>query len=173
MRILVYGAGVIGSIFAGKLAKNGFDVTVLARDNRYKEIAENGIILKNSLNNKLETIKTSVIDTLDVEDIYEYIIVVVQNNQINGILPILARNKSQNIVFVVNNPKGYENWINAIGYNRILIGFPSAGGERVNGIINYFIGRRIVKIFQSTTSGELNGKKTERLKKLYSIFKKS
>jgi 2-dehydropantoate 2-reductase len=173
MKILVYGAGVIGSIFAGKLTKNGYDITVLARGNRYREIIENGIILKNSLNNKLEIIKTNVIETLNETDIYDYIIVVVQNNQINDILPILAKNKSQNIVFMINNPLGYENWINIVGYNRILIGFPSAGGERINGTVNYFIGKGITKLFQSTTFGELNGKKSERLKKLYYVFRKS
>jgi 2-dehydropantoate 2-reductase len=173
MKILIYGAGVIGSIFAGKLAKNGYDVTVLARGNRYREIIENGIILKNSLNNKLEAIKINAIETLNENDVYDYVIVVVQNNQINDILPVLAKNKSQNIVFVVNNPLGYENWINSVGYNRILIGFPSAGGERQNGIVNYFIGKGITKLFQATTFGELNGKKTKRLKILYGIFKKS
>ena len=173
MKILIYGAGVIGSVFAGKLAKNGYDVTVLARGNRFKEISENGIILKNSLNNKLDTINVSVINTLFENDIYEYIIVPVQNNQINDILPILAKNKSQNIVFMVNNPLGYENWINSVGYERILIGFPAAGGERENGVVNYFIGKGITKVFQSTTFGELNGKKTERLKILYKIFRKS
>jgi ketopantoate reductase len=34
MRILIYGAGVIGSIFAGKLAQKGYDITVLARNKR-------------------------------------------------------------------------------------------------------------------------------------------
>ena len=173
MKILVYGIGVIGSIFAGKLAKAGYDITVLARDNRYREIIENGIILKNSLNNKLDTIKTKVIDILSENDIYDYIIVVVQNNQISDILPVLAKNKSKNIVLVVNNPLGYEHWINIIGYERIMIGFPSAGGERINGIVNYYIGKGIAKLFQSTTFGELNGKKTERLKKLHFAFKKS
>ena len=173
MKILVYGAGVIGSIFAGKLAKNGYNITVLARSNRYREIMENGIILNNSLNNKLDKINVKVIDTLNETDIYDYIIVPVQNNQINGILQVLDKNKSPNIVFVVNNPLGYENWINSVGYNRILIGFPSAGGDRENGIVNYFIGKGITKIFQSTAFGELNGKKTVRLKTLYKIFKKS
>jgi len=173
MKILIYGAGVIGSIFAGKLAKKGYFVTVLARGNRYKEIIENGIVLNNSLNNKLDKIKVNITDTLSETDIYDYIIVTVQNNQINDILPFLAKNKSPNIVFVVNNPLGYENWINSVGYDRILIGFPSAGGERQNGIVNYFIGKGINKLFQSTTFGELNGKKTKRLNMLYEIFKKS
>jgi 2-dehydropantoate 2-reductase len=173
MKLLIYGAGVIGSIFGGKLAQNGYDVTILARGNRYNEIKENGIILYNPLNRKTIEIKIKVVDTLFENDFYDYIMVAVQNSQVGTILPILAKNKSQNIVFIVNNPLGYENWIEFVGSNRIIIGFPSAGGERKDGIINYFIGTGINKIFQSTTFGELNGNKTARLKKLYKIFKKS
>jgi 2-dehydropantoate 2-reductase len=173
MRILFYGAGVIGSIFAGKIAQKGYDVTVLARGNRYDEIKKRGIILQNSLTNKITNISVKVINKLMGNDIYDYIIVTVQNTQIDEILPNLAQNNSQNIVFVVNNPLGYENWIKVVGYDRIIIGFPSAGGERKNGIIYYFIGTGINKVFQATTFGELNGKRTKRLKELYKIFKKS
>ncbi len=35
MKILVYGAGVIDSIFAGKLALAGNEITVLARGKRF------------------------------------------------------------------------------------------------------------------------------------------
>ncbi len=171
MRILIYGAGAIGSIFAGQMAGAGYDVTMLARNARYKELKENGLILNNSISNKSYKIQIPVIDSLAADDIYEYIIAVVQNTQIDSILPILAENKSKNIVFVVNNPSGYKKYIDAVGYGRILIGFPSAGGERENGIVNYFIGTGITKVFQSTTFGELNGKITERLSDLIKIFK--
>jgi 2-dehydropantoate 2-reductase len=40
MKLLIYGAGVIGSIFAGKIAQKDYDVTILARGNRYNEIKE-------------------------------------------------------------------------------------------------------------------------------------
>jgi 2-dehydropantoate 2-reductase len=173
MRILVYGAGVIGSICAGKIAQKGYDVTVLARGTRYDEIKEKGIILQNVLTDKIINIHVKIINKLTENDIYDYIIVTVQNTQIDEILPILAKNSSQNIVFIVNNPLGYEKWIKMVGYDRIIIGFPSAGGERNNGIIYYFIGTGINKVFQATTFGELNGKKTKRLKELYRIFKKS
>ena len=36
MRILIYGAGVIGSFYASRFAKAGLDVTVLARGQRLK-----------------------------------------------------------------------------------------------------------------------------------------
>ena len=173
MKILIYGAGVIGSIFAGKVALRGYDVTVLARGNRYREIEENGIVLTNPLTDKTDKVNVKLISTLTETDIYDFVIVVVQNQQIDDILPILSKNKSPNIVFVVNNPLGYQKWINSVGYDRIMIGFPSAGGERKDGVVNYFIGKGIIKLFQSTTFGELNGKRTERLKKLYKIFKNS
>ena len=173
MKILIYGAGVIGSIFAEKLSQKGYDITILARGNRYNEIYEKGIILKNCLNDKTDYIKIKLVDKLEKDDIYDYIIIPVQNNQIDNILPILEKNKSQNFVFMVNNPLGYEKWIKAVGYNRIIIGFPSVGGERKDGVINYFISKGMPRAYQSTTFGELNGKKTERLIKLYKVFKKS
>jgi 2-dehydropantoate 2-reductase len=173
MRILFYGAGVIGSIFAGKTAQKGYDVTVLARGSRYNEIKEQGIILKNSLTDKILNINVKIIGELKENDVYDYIIVSVQNTQIDEILPNLAKNNSENIVFVVNNPLGYENWIKMVGYDRIITGFPSAGGERKDGIVYYFVGTGINKIFQSTTFGELNGKNTKRLKELHKIFRKS
>lgn len=36
MRILIYGAGVIGSFYASRFAKAGLDVTILARGQRLK-----------------------------------------------------------------------------------------------------------------------------------------
>ena len=40
MKILVYGAGYIGSLYAAKLEESGNDVTILARGLWFKEIQE-------------------------------------------------------------------------------------------------------------------------------------
>lgn len=146
---------------------------MLARGNRLCELKRNGIILKDAINGKTENVKVNITDSLKENDIYDYIIVAVQNTQIDSILEVLSRNKSCNIVFVVNNPCGYQKYIDSVGYDRIMIGFPSAGGERKDGIITYFIGKGYAKIFQSTTFGEISGKKTNRLKNLIKIFKKA
>jgi len=52
MKILIYGAGVIGSIYAAKLYQTGCDVTLLARDKHYERLKQNGIIIKNILTGK-------------------------------------------------------------------------------------------------------------------------
>ncbi|WP_373788296.1 ketopantoate reductase family protein [Jeotgalibaca porci] len=173
MRILIYGAGVIGSIFAGKLAASGEDVTVLARGKRLEELRQNGIVLTLPGVNKNEIIPVKVIDHLTSDDLYDYVIVVMQRTQVDSVLPILSQNRSENIVFIVNTAAGYDKWAQAVGSERLMLGFPSAGGERVGGKVVYFIGKRLMRVFQTTTFGEYNGKKTERVNWLIKTFRRA
>ena len=124
MRILVYGAGVIGSIFAGKLAASGEDVTVLARGKRLEELRQNGIVLAVPNANKNEVIPVKVIEYLAPDDLFDYIIVAMQRTQVDSVLPIISQNRSKNIVFVVNTAAGYDKWAQAVGSERLMLGFP-------------------------------------------------
>lgn len=173
MKILIYGAGVIGSIFAAKLSFLGQDVTVLARGKRLEEIQNNGIVLCNPKSAGKEIARIRVIDHLSPEERFDYIFVVMQRTQVNSVLQSLARNGSENIVFVVNTAAGYEEWKRAIGAERLLIGFPSAGGERINGMVRYFVGRGLMRAFQTTTFGEVNGKKSQRVWELIRMFRRA
>ena len=173
MKLLIYGAGVIGSIFAAKLSLSGQEVTVLARGKRLEEIKKQGIILLNPESKQTETAKVKVIESLMPEMSYDYIFVVMQKNQVGEILKSLASNCTKNIVFVVNTASGYEEWKQIIGAERLLIGFPSAGGERKDGAVYYFIGKGLMRGFQTTTFGELSGKKTQRIAELLEMFCKA
>ena len=175
MKILIYGAGVIGSIFAGKLAsaKNDVTVTVLARGKRFEELKKDGIALANPRTMKVEQATVNVIDMLLPDDRYDYIIVAMQRTQVDDILSVLSQNCTKNIVFVVNTAGGYDKWVTAVGKDRLMIGFLSAGGERKDGKVYYFVGRGIQRTFQTTTFGEYNGEKTKRVDTLIRIFNKS
>ncbi len=171
MRILVYGAGVIGGIFAGKLYEAGHDVTMLARGNRYVELAKDGLILEDVYTKKRTVSKINMIEKLEQDDCYDYILVVMQKNHVGSVLASLKENCSPNIVFVVNNALGYEKWANSVGGDRLMIGFPSAGGERTDkGIVRYFVGKGIIRLFQTTTFGEYDGTKSKRVQKLIEAF---
>lgn len=173
MKFLIYGAGVIGSIFACKLEKAGNDVTVLARGSRYSEIANHGITIQDVYSKYRSSSKVKVIKKLDPDDYYDYIMVIMQKTQVDSILYCLKENCSPNIVFIVNNAVGYEKWARIIGDERLMIGFPSAGGERREGLVNYFIGRGITRLFQTTTFGEYNRERTSRIIKLIRAFNKA
>ncbi len=46
MKILVFGAGVLGSVYAARLHEAGHDVRILARGRRLAEIRQHGIVLE-------------------------------------------------------------------------------------------------------------------------------
>ena len=46
IRILIYGAGVIGSIYAGYLSLSGCEVSVLARGHRLEELRQKGLLYR-------------------------------------------------------------------------------------------------------------------------------
>jgi 2-dehydropantoate 2-reductase len=170
MKFCVYGAGVIGSIFAAKLALTGNDVTVIARGKRLQELRSEGIRIVDPNSKREEYASVNCTETLEPDDRYDYVIVAMQRTQVDAVLPALSRNCSANIVSVVNTAGGYEGWKTAIGEHRLMIGFPSAGGERKNGGVHYFIGKGVQRAFQTTTFGEYSGEKSPRVETLIRLF---
>ena len=166
-RILIFGAGVIGSIFGGRLAVAGHDVTMFARGNRLKELNESGLLLKKSNQKIVDKIPVNIISQLSATDNYDFVFVVIRKEQISQALSVLQKNNSQNFVFMVNNPGGYTDWTNVLGESRVIPAFPGAGGKIENGIVFYHI---FSKFIQLTTLGEINGFFSPRTKVLKEII---
>jgi 2-dehydropantoate 2-reductase len=172
-RILFFGAGVIGSIYALKLIRAGHDVTVLARGKRLQELSAQGIILENIDTGKKEQCPVRLIAQLDPEDVYDWIIVTVKKNQVRDILPVLEKNKSKAIIFMVNNPSGFDEWAEAVGGKRLLAGFCASGGFLADGSVKYLTMRSIENLLQSTTFGEISGTITPRLRNIVTVFRQA
>ena len=166
-KILIFGAGVIGSVYAGKLALTGHRVSVLARNNRLKELELNGLLLSE---NGKKTVKTNVtvISELKPDDVYDYIFVTLRKDQVKEALLLLSQNQSKNFVFMVNTASGYADWIGQVGLERIIPAFPGAGGKVENGIVYFSLTSRFV---QPTTLGEIDGKATQRINELVKILR--
>jgi 2-dehydropantoate 2-reductase len=109
-----------------------------------------------------------VVDRLASEDIYEYVLVVVRKNQVRDLLPVLAQNQSQSVIFMVNTASGPDEWIAALGAKRVMLGFVFAGGRREGSLIRAMRARG-----QRTPFGEANGAITERLTRLVSILNRA
>jgi 2-dehydropantoate 2-reductase len=137
VRILVYGAGVIGCELAHELCKSENDVTILARGNWKESLDKNGLVIRHygQLRTTIDRIKT--IETLEVDDNYDLIFVVMQYNQVLEIIPKLAINISQYIVLVGNNmnPSYCRDHICNQSHTEkeIAFGFQGTGGRKENG----------------------------------------
>ena len=73
MRILIFGAGVLGCNLARNLFRAGKDVTLLARGNWAKEIQANGLRIKNLLSPRTSICRIPVITELSPEDTYDVV----------------------------------------------------------------------------------------------------
>ncbi len=168
-KYLFVGAGVLGSLYAARLKQSGQDVTVLARNTRLKDIKEHGIILEHALSGKREVVAVPVVAHLQENDAYDLIVVLVRKNQVASVLPILASHKAtRNILFMVNNPSGYADWANAVGSERLVLGFAGAGGTLVDNVVRYVV---VSRFLQPTTFGELDGSTSPRLKEIMHAFR--
>ena len=168
MRLLIYGAGVIGCWYAVLFSKAGYDTTIYARGKRLELLRQEG--LRYEVKGKVHKADIKIIGRLENEDSYDFIFLTVKENQVHTALEELSHNSSPNIVTMVNTIEGYENWERLSGEGRIIPAFPGAGGSFQNGILKAALTPYII---QPTTFAEINGCRTECLDKLSKIFKSS
>lgn len=168
MKLLIYGAGVIGSLYAALFSEAGYDTTVYARGQRFTSLKKDGLLYEK--NGKIFKAKIRAIDRLEAKELYDFIFLTVKENQVHAALEELRSNHSPNIVTMVNTLERYDRWEKICGENRIIPAFPGGGGSIEDNILKADLTPRIIQL---TTFAEINGEKTERIKTLAAIFRKS
>ncbi|MEK4260517.1 ketopantoate reductase family protein [Paenibacillus sp. FSL L8-0499] len=164
-RILIFGAGVIGSMYAIKLIEAGYDVSLFAHSNRYTSLRENG--LQYIEKGTVRSIQVNVMDTLENDDVYDFIFVTVRYDRSESALLALKDNQSKNIVTMISNSIGFSSWLDIVG-DRLLPAFPGFGGQIKDGVLH---ARFLPKFIAATAFGEINGVATERIENLAKLFK--
>ena len=155
MKILVYGAGVIGCELTHVLKMGGNDVTLLARGDWKDTLEKHGLVIRHYLQRKTTTDKIKVTGCLNPDDEYDVIFVVMQANQVSDVLPALAANVSRYVVFIGNNPWAEKTEAEVHSGSpvskEVAFGFMTAGGRRENG--------QVISIYARThlTIGGRNG----------------
>ena len=167
MRILIYGAGVIGSLYAALLAEAGYDTSIYARGKRLEVLKNNGLLYKK--NQDIIKAEIKILGEVSNDDIYDFVLLTVRENQLYEALSELKNNKSNTIVTMVNSLDSYKKWEDIVGTGRILPAFPGAGGSiNDDGILDASLTPRII---QPTTFAEISGNKSERTKQFSKILK--
>ena len=167
MRILIYGAGVIGSLYAVLFAETGYDTSIYARGKRLEFLKKNGLLYKKNQN--IRRAKATILGELSDNDAYDFILLTVRENQLYEALAELKNNKSNIIVTMVNSLDSYKKWEDIVGKGRILPAFPGAGGSINNdAILDAALTPRMI---QPTTFAEISGNKSEKTKQFSKILR--
>ena len=172
MKILMLGAGVIGTVYGYALAQAGNDVTHYVRPGK-KAALDNGVRLrlldgreKKPVDRDV-TYQLKVTETLSPNDDYELFIVSVRHYQLDAVLPLLKANLGQaDLLFFNGNWAGFEAVDQAFPRSKYLWGFPVAGGG--------YQGQHLdAALLDEIRLGEIDGSRTSRLQRISEMFEQA
>ena len=149
MKILVFGAGVLGCNLANDLFRAGKETTLLARGQWAEELQKNGLRIKNKFSPRVRVSRIPVVTQLAPEDRYDVIFAVVRYTQLESMIEILRANATKNIVFVGNDVRAAE-VAALLPEKNVMFAFVSAAGHRERD--------RVVSVdLRKITIGQLRG----------------
>ncbi len=137
MRILVLGAGVIGSVYAGKLVEAGHDVVLFARGRRLTDLQASGLILEEAESRQRTVVQVAAVGALDADDRFDLVLVPVRSEQLASTLPLLSSMRDGSDVLFFGNTAGRQTQLVEALRGRALFGFPAVGGVRDGPIVRY------------------------------------
>lgn len=171
MKTLIIGSGPIGQWLALRFKKAGENITLMARNETYHLLQENGIRIKDGLTGKYQVEQVKLINELTSKDYYELVIVAMRKSYRLTVCEMLAKNENiENILFLGNDVSGFQHYFEHIPANKILLGFPGAGGGWKNDELTIMDRKKRKDHHGEIFFGELDGftrKRTLRIKKLF------
>ena len=154
MKILIFGAGVLGCNLANRLFRAGKDTTLLARGAWAEELRANGLRIKSKLALRTAVSRIPIVTELKPEDGYDVIFVAARYTQLDSLLHALRTNKTKTVVFVGNNPCAEETAAHLLEKN-VLFAFTSAAGHREqNRVVSADLHKITIGPLRSAPSGE-------------------
>lgn len=166
MKILFFGAGIIGSVYAARLIEAKYDVTLLARGSRYNNLKTNGITLKNCISGKQIKLHAPLVTSLEENDFYDLVIVTVRLDQLDEVMPVLKKNNAiKNVMFMMNIPEKTAFLSNVLSSKNIILAFPGIGGTEKDNVIEYIDIKQ-----QKTTIGGIPGSSSILLNDIKAAF---
>jgi 2-dehydropantoate 2-reductase len=165
MRILVFGAGVIGSVYAAKLIEAGNEVTFLARGRRLTDLQNQGLVVVDAHTENRTKLQMPALNELRPELTFDLVLVAIRAEQLASALPTLAAMTDNSDVLFFGNLAGHQAELIAALGSRVIYGFPAAGGVPDGQTIRYVLIDQ-----QKTMLGEPDGSISPRLVRLQHVF---
>lgn len=150
-KVAVIGAGVIGQVYAGRLANSGHEVWLLARGGTFAALSSRGVRLRSG--GVTLAPRVSVVDTPEAIPGVDVVYLAVRGDQVDAALPVLATIRAPVVVTLVNLADRAAAVAATIGVDRVVLGFPGVGGVRTSEGITY---QKVKQ--QATTVGAAGGR---------------
>lgn len=165
MKLLIIGAGPIGSLYAARLALAGHEVELVARTRRMDEIDSGGLRIVDAATGKEDAPPVRLAAAGDPEAPYDAAIVAVRAERLAAALPELAALRGARcLVTMANQSDGGVSAASRLGFERLVLGFPGATASiRSDGAVVYGI---VPGFAQRTTFGEVAGGRSDRARAL-------
>jgi len=167
MKLLVYGAGVTGSLFAARMHEAGHDVSLLARGERLASLRRDGVQLSEADSPAVRRVPVPVVE--HPAGGYDLTAVFIRTHQMDAVLESLAGLEGD-VLFLLNWAAGAGPLGAVIGHGRVLLGFPTTGGTLDGDVVRYratnVVTRRV-----AMPIGEPGGRTTPRLERIVEAFR--
>ena len=135
MKMLIVGAGVIGTVYGAHLAAAGNGVCVLSHGPRTDEVAIGGLCARNAQGGTRTDAGAAVVP--DACGVYDIVLVAVRRDQLASACARLAALAGKPaIVFFGNNPAGRSAILGNVPGD-VYLGFPGIGGVLTDEIASY------------------------------------
>src|SRR5471030_2897055 len=107
MKVLVFGAGVIGQIYAGRLSAAGHTVTLVCRKSTAARLEATGIIL--CRNGVIGTpVFPKIVAHADDAGLVDVALIAIRRDQVIAAIPELRRIRATTVVSLIDLPLGIE-----------------------------------------------------------------
>ncbi|MFC4943369.1 ketopantoate reductase family protein [Pseudonocardia sp. GCM10023141] len=162
VKLLVYGAGVLGSLFSARLHEAGHDVSLLARGDRLAALRRHGVQLAEGDSATVRRLPVPVVEHPDGG--YDLTAVVVRAHQVDAVLESLA-GLDGDVLFLHNWAADAQPLGEVIGLERVLLGFLTSGGTMDGDVVRYRASSLLTRLVPMPI-GEPDGRTTPRLERI-------
>jgi 2-dehydropantoate 2-reductase len=132
------------------------------------------VVLVNELTAERESSRVPVVESLDEDVAYDLVVVLIRKNRLEPVFEDLSRGKRiQNILFMGNNALCFDPYLSRLPAKKLVFGFPGAGGGLRQGVVHYADSEKPGGKRTPVTIGEMDGRNTDRIEQIRSLFESS
>jgi 2-dehydropantoate 2-reductase len=135
MKVLVVGAGVVGTVYGAHLAAAGNAVSVLSHGPRTEDVAAGGLCAREVTGGGLAEAEAAVVP--DASGTYDIVLVAVRRDQLaSACAGLTGLAGKPAVLFLGNNPAGRAAITGGLPGD-VYLGFPGVGGVMTGGTADY------------------------------------